>query len=112
MKIKDFENHNWKENDRIYVVVNTLIGDVSVPVGIEEKHYLEHPAYYQYIYDKVFLTMEDARNGFVEECMRTRRTIKRKETSELKKIDTIREYINQLKGIETEVKAKQVEYGV
>ncbi len=111
MKLKDFETHNWKENDKIYVVVNTLIGDVFVPTGIEERHYLEHPAYYQYIYDKVFLTMEDARNGFVEECMRTRRTIKRKETSELKKIDAIREYINQLKEIETEVKTKQVEYG-
>ena len=54
--------------------------------------------------------MEDARNGFVEDCMRTRRTIKRKEINELKKIDDIREYINELKEIETVVKAKQVEY--
>jgi len=88
-----------------------LIGDVLVPAGIEEKHYLENPAYYQYIYDKVFLTMEDARDGFAEDCMRTRRTIKRKELNETKKIDAIREYINQLKEIEIKVKTKQLEYG-
>lgn len=110
MKLEEFEKHNWKEDDKIYVVTIKLKNHVFVPDSIVEEHYQDNPGYYKYIYDRVFCTEDDARKGFAEVCLRTRKTIKRKEINELKKIDAIREYINQLKEIEDEVKAKQVEY--
>lgn len=110
MELKDLENHNWKEDDKIFVVTTKFKDNVVIPDTIEEKHFLDNPGYYTYIYDEVFLTMEDAKKGFVEKSIRTRRTIKRKELNELRKIDAIREYINQLKEIEIEVKTKQLEY--
>lgn len=105
MKIEDFNNHNWNEDDKIYVIKTAFKGDVFIPIDIEEKHYLENPGYYQYIYDKVFLTIEDAKKGFVEESLRKRRIIK-------KKIADYNAYITQLKESELELKTKEVEYRI
>lgn len=112
MKIEEFEKHNWNEDDKIYVIKTAFKNDVFIPIDIEEKHYLENPGYYQYIYDKVFLTIEDAKKGFVEESLRKRSVIKNKIINELTKIDDINAYITQLKETELELKTKEVEYRI
>lgn len=106
----EIKNHDWYENDRIFVITSKFKNNVLIPEGIEEAHFLDNPGYYNYIYDEVFLTMEDARKGFIDQCLRTRKTIKRKTLTEIKKIDIINEYIEKLKETELEVKAKSVEY--
>ncbi len=111
MKLKDLENHNWKEDDRIFVITSKFKDNVLIPEGIEEAHFLDNPGYYDYIYDDVFLTMEDAKKGFVEKSIRTRRTIKRKMMAEIKKLEDIEKTINMLKDLNTEVKSRAVEYG-
>lgn len=105
MKIEEFEKHNWNEDDKIYVIKTAFKNDIFIPIDIEEKHYLENPGYYQYIHDKVFLTIEDAKKGFVEESLRKRSIIKKKIK---KKIANI----TQLKEIELELKTKEVEYRI
>ena len=105
MKIEEFEKHNWNEDDKIYVIKTTFKNNVSIPIDIEEKHYLENPGYYQYIYDKVFLSIEDAKKGFVEESLRKRRIIK-------KKIADYNAYITQLKESELVLKTKEAEYRI
>lgn len=112
MKIEDFNNHNWNEDDKIYVIKTLFKNNVFIPIDIEEKHYLENPGYYQYIYDRVFLTVEDAKKGFVEESLRKRRIIKKKIADELTKIDDINTYISQLKETELELKKKEAEYRI
>lgn len=107
---KELENRNWKDDDKIFVITTKFKNNVLIPDSIEEAHFLDNPGYYTYIYDEVFLTMEDARKGFIDQCLRTRKTIKRKTLTELKKIDIINEYIEKLKETELEVKAKAVEY--
>jgi len=107
----ELENHNWKEDDRIFVVKTKFKDTVCIPDTIEEAHYLDHPSYYNYICDEIFLTMEDAKNGFGEKSLRSRNVIKRKILAELKKIDNINAYINKLKELELEVETKALEYG-
>jgi hypothetical protein len=111
MKLKDLKNHNWKEDDKIFVVTTKFKDNVVIPDTIEEKHFLDNPGYYTYIYDEVFLTMEDAKKGFVEKSISTRRTIKRKMMAEIKKLEEIEKTINILKTLNTEVKSRAVEYG-
>jgi hypothetical protein len=55
--------------------------------------------------------MEDAKKGFVEKSISTRRTIKRKMMAEIKKLEEIEKTINILKTLNTEVKSRAVEYG-
>lgn len=112
MKIEEFEKHNWNKDDKIYVIKTAFKNDVFIPIDIEEKHYLENPGYYQYIYDKVFLTIEDAKKGFVEESLRKRSAIKYKIANEFTKIDDINTYITQLKETELELKTKEAEYRI
>lgn len=107
----EIKNHNWKEDDRIFVVKTKFKDAVCIPDGIEEAHFLDNPGYYDYIYDNVFLTIEDAKKWFVEKSIRTRRTIKRKIMAELKKLEEIEKTINKLKTLNTEVKSRAVEYG-
>lgn len=111
MTKSEIKNHNWKENDKIFVVTTKFKDNVVIPDTIEEAHFLDNPGYYDYIYDEIFLTMEDAKKGFVEKSIRTRRTIKRKMMAELKKLDEIEKTINILKNLNTEVKSRAVEYG-
>lgn len=106
----EIKNHDWRKNDTIFVITSKFKDNVLTPEGIEEAHFLDNPAYYDYIYDEIFLTMEDAKKGFVEKSLRTRSAIKRKIMAELKKIDDINAYIDKLKEIELEVKAKTSEY--
>lgn len=111
MTKSEIKNHDWHKNDRIFVVTSKFKDNVLIPDGIEEAHFLDNPGYYDYIYDDVFLTMEDAKKGFVEKSIRTRRTIKRKMMAELKKLEEIENTINILKALNTEVKSRAVEYG-
>lgn len=106
----ELKNHNWKENDKIFVVTTKFKDGVSIPDAIEEAHFLDHPAYYDYIYDEVFLTMEDAKKGFVDKSISSRKAIKRKIMAETKKLENIEATIDKLKALEVEVKTKAAEY--
>jgi len=111
MTKSELKNHDWNKNDRIFVITSKFKDNVLIPDGIEEAHFLDNPSYYDYIYDEIFLTMEDAKKGFVEKSIRARRTIKRKMMAELKKLAEIEKTINILKTLNTEVKSRAVEYG-
>ena len=112
MTKSELENHNWKKDDKIFIVTTKFKDNVVIPDTIEEKHFLDNPGYYTYICDVVFLTMGDAKKRFVEKSLNTRKAIKRKIMAELKKIDDINAYIDRLKEIELEVKTKAVEYRI
>lgn len=107
----EIKNHDWYENDRIFVIISKFKDNVLIPEGIEEAHFLDSPGYYDYIYDEIFLTMEDAKKGFIEKILHTRRAIKRKIIAENKKLENIKVTINKLKALNEEVKSRAVEYG-
>ena len=107
----EIKNNDWHKNDRIFVITSKFKDNVLIPEGIEEAHFLDNPGYYDYIYDEIFLTMEDAKKGLIEKTMRTRRAIKRKIIAENKKLENIKVTINKLKALNEEVKSRAVEYG-
>ena len=107
----EIKNHEWYKNDRIFVITSKFKDNVLIPDGIEEAHILDNPDSYDYIYDEIFFTMEEAKKGFIEKTMRTRRAIKRKMMAENKKLENIKVTINKLKALNEEVKSRAVEYG-
>jgi hypothetical protein len=54
--------------------------------------------------------MEDAKKGFVEKSISSRKAIKRKIMAETKKLENIEATIDKLKALEVEVKTKAAEY--
>lgn len=87
----------WKDDEKVYVVEVAYENGVLVPTKITEKIFLDSPGYYTYIFDRVFLTMEDARKGFASECDRVQKVIGRKIASERKAIEDTERRIEELK---------------
>lgn len=111
MKPEDIQNRNWKEeDDTIYVVTSKIVqpDNVVVPDAISTEHYLNHPSYYQYICNDIFLTMDEAKEHFYERCMRVRSAIKRKIANKLDKISRIEGEIQALEKLNQQIKEQYV----
>lgn len=97
MNIDTLITRNWKADEKVYVVEVEYESGVVLPTKITENVFLNNPDYYAYIFDRVFLTMEDARKGFASECDRVQKVIERKIASERKAIEDTEHRIEELK---------------
>lgn len=88
---------HWKDGEKVYVVEVAYENGVLVPTKITENVYLDNPGYYAYIFDRVFLTMEDARKGFASECDRVQKVVERKIASERRTIEETEHRIEKLR---------------
>ena len=87
MNINTLTARHWKDDEKVYVVELAYKSGVLVPAKITENVFLDNPGYYTYIYDRVFLTMEDARKEFISECKRVQKVVERKIAAERKIIE-------------------------
>lgn len=95
--LNELTTRHWKADEKVYVVEVEYENGVVVPTKITENVFLKNPNYYAYIFDRVFLTMEDARKGFASECDRVQKVIERKIASERKAIADTEHRIEELK---------------
>lgn len=95
--LNELTTRHWKDDEKVYVVELAYESGVLVPTKITENVFLNNPGYYTYIFDRVFLTMEDAKKGFASECDRTQKVIGRKIATERRAIEETERRIEELK---------------
>ena len=99
MNLNTLTSRHWKDDEKVFVVEVAYDNGVIVPTKITENVFLENPGYYSYIYDRVFLTKEDAQKGFINECKRAQKVVERKINTERKGIDRIEHEIEILRKV-------------